>query len=476
MENNKKKIKGTILLLKKYSNRLENEKSLSEFIIDNQFLREVSGVKSSGIYVGLDIGTSSVKVIVGEMIDKSLNIIGVGTSETYGIRKGVVVDIDEVVQSIQEAVTEAENMVGIKINQVLLGIPSHQVQIHPCNGIVTVANEDREITDHEIDRVIDAAQSVIIPPDQEMISLLPHDFILDGYKVTDPRGMIGVRLELEASLITGPMTLIYNLIRCVEKAGLQINDVCLQSVASGSVALSKDEKDLGVALVDLGAGTTTVSVFEHGILQHSVLLSIGGENISKDLSIVLRTSLEDAEKVKLEYGYAHPEYVSDEETFTIPIIGSDEYGEFSHQFVAEIIEPRVEEILLMVKETLVELGYEDLAGGIVLTGGASSLPGILEVAKRLIHSNVRIAIPDYIGVRDPKFTTSVGIIQFMDEQYEILGVELSEFPLEEMEVKRQEYAEEPAPKNTKVKLPKPPKKEGETISNKVKRIIGMLFD
>lgn len=433
-------------------------------------------MKSSGIYVGLDVGTSSIKVIVGEMIDDSLNIIGVGTAPTFGMRKGAVVDIDEVVQSIKNAVNEAEKMVGFQIKQVLLSIPSHQIEIYPCNGIVTVANEDREITENEIDRVIDACQSVMISPDQEMISLLPHDFILDGYQVTDPRGMIGVRLELQAQMITGPKTLIYNLIRCVEKAGLEINDLCLQSVASGSVALSKDEKDLGVALVDLGAGTTTISVFENGILQHSELLTIGGENISKDLSIVLRTSLEDAEEVKLDRGYAHPEYVSDEETFQVPIIGSDEYGEFSHKFVAEIIEPRVEEILSMVRETLSKLGYEDLAGGVVLTGGTASLPGILEVAKRLLHANVRIAIPDYIGVRNPKYTTSVGIIQFMDDQYKIFGVELLEVPVNEPFVEPFDEMKSQTKKTTKTKVPKPPKKEGESISEKIKKLMGMLFD
>ena len=222
-------------------------------------------MNSNEIYVSLDIGTSNVKVIIGQMTNDSLNILGVGSAPSDGIRKGSIVDIDETVRSIKQAVENAERMVGLSVRSVIVGINGNHVQLQPCHGVVAVSSEDREIHDEDIARVIDAAQVVSIPPEREIIDVIPGQFVVDGLDdITDPRGMIGVRLEMEGTIITGSKTVLHNLLRCVEKAGLEIADICLQPLACGSMALSKDERNLGVALVNMGAGSTTISIFEEG--------------------------------------------------------------------------------------------------------------------------------------------------------------------------------------------------------------------
>ncbi|MFV8827063.1 cell division protein FtsA [Alkalihalobacterium sp. APHAB7] len=383
-------------------------------------------MNNNDIYVSLDIGTSNVRVIIGEMTNGSLNIIGVGNTKSLGIKKGSIVDIDETVKSIKRAVDQAERMIGLSIKQVIVGVNGNHVQLQPCHGVVAVSSPDREIGDEDIARVIDAAQVVSIPPEREIIDVIPRQFIVDGLdEINDPRGMIGVRLEMEGTIITGSKTILHNLLRCVERAGLQIADICLQPLAGGAVAISKDEKSLGVGLVDIGGGSTTVSIFEQGTLKTTSVIPIGGDHITNDIAIGLRTSTEEAERIKIKHGHAYIDEASDSEVFKVSVIGSNDQDEFSQYDIAHIIEARMDEMFELIEKEVQRLGYGGLPGGYVLTGGAVMVPGVLELAREVLRSNVRIAIPDYIGVREPQYTTGVGLIQFAYRNVKIQGKEVA---------------------------------------------------
>ena len=377
-------------------------------------------------YVTLDIGTSFVRVVIGEMTNGTLNIIGVGETNSEGIKKGSIVDIDATVHSIRTAVEKAERMIGLSIENVIVGVTGNHIQLQPCHGVVAVSSEDREIGEEDISRVIDAAQVISIPPEREIIDVIPKQFIVDGLdEINDPRGMIGVRLEMQGTIITGSRTMLHNVLRCVEKAGLHVADIALQPLAAGSIALSKDEKSLGVALIDMGGGSTTVSVFENGSLQGTKQIPIGGDHITNDISVGLRTSTEEAESMKIEHGHAFIEHASDDETFEVSEIGSDQKQEFSQWQLANIIEPRVEEAVNLAVKEIQKMGYSELPGGYVLTGGTVKIPGVLELARDVLQKNVRIAIPDYIGVREPQYTNGVGLITFAHRNIRIQGKEIA---------------------------------------------------
>jgi cell division protein FtsA len=378
------------------------------------------------ILVSLDIGTSKIKVIIGEVVGDSLNIIGVGSSKSLGMKKGAIVDIDETVQSIKSAVEQAERMVDVHIDRVVVGINGNHIQLQPCHGVVAVSSDDKEIKEEDIHRVMDAAQVMSIPPEREIVDVIPKQFIVDGLdEIRDPRGMIGVRLEMQGTIITCSKTMLHNILKCVEKAGLTVMDLCLHPLATGEVALSKDEKNLGVALIDIGGGSTTVSVFEHGTLVGTNVLPLGGYNITKDLSIGLRTTTEEAENIKLNHGHAFYDDASEEETMEVNIIGSNKREEFNQLDLVEIIEARLEEILVYSAREIQKMGYNDLPGGIVLTGGTMSMPGACDLAQYIYQTNVRIAIPDYIGVREPQYTAGIGILKFAYKNAKIQGKEFS---------------------------------------------------
>ncbi|WP_076556908.1 cell division protein FtsA [Salimicrobium flavidum] len=377
------------------------------------------------ILVSLDVGTSEIKAIIGEVANESLNIIGVGTAPSLGMKKGAIVDIDKTVQSIRSAVEQAERMIDMKIDSVVVGVNGNHVQLQDCHGVVAVSSEDREIEDEDITRVIDAAQVVSVPPEREIIDVIPKEFIVDGQdEITDPRGMIGVRLEMEGTIITCTKTVLHNTLRCVERAGLQVTDVCLQPLATGSASLSEDEKHLGVALMDIGGGSTTISVFKEGHLIGTGMIPLGGDNITKDLSVGLRTSTEEAEKIKVDFGHAFFDDANDQETFSVNIIGSNQQQTFNQQQISDMIEARLEEMYVMVAKELQRLGVRDLPGGFVLTGGSMNMPGVLELAQDVFSANLRLAVPDYLGVRDPKYTSGVGILQFAYRNAKIQGKDI----------------------------------------------------
>jgi cell division protein FtsA len=428
-------------------------------------------MNSNEIYVSLDIGTSSVKVIIGEMVNDSLNIIGVGNVKSEGLRKGSIVDMDDTVHSIKRAIEQAERMIGMEIRQVHVGVTGNHVSLHPCHGVVAVSSHNREITNEDVLRVIEAAHAGAIPPEREKIEVIRKQFILDGKdEINDPRGMIGVRLEVEGTLITGSSTILINTLRCVERAGLEILDIILQPLAAGEFALSKDEKNLGVALIDLGGGSTTLAVFEQGYLTASSVIPVGGDHITKDISVGLRTSTEDAEKIKIKHGHAFYDHASEDEVFSVPIIGSDQHQQFNQLEISDIIEARLEEIFELVLQEMKRLGINDLPGGYVLSGGVANMQGILELAQVILQSRVRIAVPDYIGVREPQYTTGVGLIKYAYKNTRLPGTNSGS------QAVISEPIEKRAPKVQQQPKVKTEKQQEEKMSSKVKKFLGYFFE
>ena len=364
--------------------------------------------------VSLDIGTSKVRAIIGEVNNGSIHIVGVGTAESEGIRKGAIVDIDQTVDSIRSAVEHAERMVSIQIHEVYVGIAGNHITLLTSHGVVAVANDDREIGEDDIDRVLQAAKVIALPPEREIIGVVPKQFVVDGLEgIQDPRGMIGVRLEVEATIITGAKSSIHNLRRVVEKADLRVIGLILMPLAAGNLTLSKDEKTIGTVLVDIGAGSTTIAVFENGTIAATSTLPIGGDLISSDISIGLHTQLEHAERVKLKFGCAESELAAADQVFKVPRIGSNSETEFTQVDLTGIIEPRVQEIFQLIRSEVYHMGYGNAQGGYVLTGGTVAMPGLLGVAQKELATSVRVATPEFIGVRDPSYTSGVGIITQM---------------------------------------------------------------
>ncbi|WP_409294455.1 cell division protein FtsA [Peribacillus sp. SCS-26] len=431
-------------------------------------------MNSNEIYVSLDIGTSSVKVIIGEMVNDTLNIIGVGNVKSEGIKKGSIVDIDETVHSIQRAVEQAERMVGMEIKRVVVGISGNHIMLQPCHGVVAVSSSNKEITEEDVARVREASELLTIPADREIIDVIPIHYKVDELdEISDPRGMIGVRLEMRGILITGLRTLLHNTLRCVERAGLEITDIALQPLAAGSLVLSKDEKELGVALVDIGGGSTTLAVFEQGHLKFTFAIPIGGETLTKDLSIVLRTTTEDAEKIKLAHGHAFYDEASEDDVFNVPIIGSDQMQPCNQLMISEIIEARLSEIFDLITEELRRMGYQDLPGGFVLTGGAVKMPGVLELSQMIFQNRVRMAEPNYIGVREPQYTTAVGLIKHACRKSRMQGESLGT-PVAAMNTA--EKAERRTSKSSQQPKEKAEKQPAEKGDSKFKKFLGYFFE
>ncbi|EUJ65343.1 cell division protein FtsA [Listeria fleischmannii FSL S10-1203] len=415
------------------------------------------------IYVSLDIGSSKIKVIIAEMANNRLNIIGVGDVPAQGIKKGIIIDIDKAVESIKKAISQAERMVGVEISQVIVGVVANQVSLLETRGIVAVNSDKPEITAEDVWNVMDAAQVVPLSAEREIISLIPDQFVVDGFDgITDPRGMSGIRLEMEGTLVTGSKTILHNTLRCVERAGLEITEIVLQPLAEAAISLTEDDKEFGTTLINIGAGTTTVSVFEQGKLIYTFTLPVGGDNVTKDLSLGLNTSTANAEKVKLEHGYAFYDEASADEVFAIDVIGSDQPQHFTQVEIADMIEARMEEIFILALDGLKQAGFNQLPGGFILTGGASGIPGALELAAKTLGGHVRLAMPDYIGVRDPAYTTSVGLIQY--------AYNLAEFDERDLSHETEPQDDENVSQTRAVKQAKPKKSENEKVTTKMKKL------
>jgi cell division protein FtsA len=372
----------------------------------------------SKLIVGLDIGTSKIVALVGEIRDDDeIEIIGIGTHPSTGLKKGVVVNIESTVGSIQRAVEEAELMAGCEIHSVYAGIAGSHVKSLNSHGAVAI--KDGEVTRSDVDRVIDAAQAVAIPADQKMLHILPQEFIIDDQEgVSQPVGMSGVRLEARVHMVTGAVSAAQNIEKCVRRCGLEVDDLILEQLASSYAVLSEDEKELGVCLVDIGGGTTDIAVFTEGAIRHTAVIPIAGDQVTNDIAVALRTPMPNAEAIKMRYGCALRQLAAAGETIEVPSIGERPPRRLSRQTLAEVIEPRYEELIQLIQIELRRSGFEPrLAGGIVMTGGSSKIEGLVDLAEEIFHMPVRLGIPQHVTgmsevVRNPIHATVVGLLLF----------------------------------------------------------------
>lgn len=369
--------------------------------------------------VTLDIGTSQIRVVVAEITSNgSVQIIGVGTAKSEGMKKGAIINIDQAVQSIRKAVDHAERMVGIEISEVFIGVSGNHVSLQTSHGVVAVSSEDKEIGHDDIDRVLQAARVIALPPERTIIEVVPKQFIVDGLDdIYDPNGMIGVRLEVDAIIVTGAKTVIHNLVRCVEKASLHIVDMVFLPLAASELCLSTDEKNLGVVMVDIGGGTTTLTVFRQGYLAGTAVIPIGGEYITNDIAIGLRTHTHHAEEIKCKYGNASRDHASSSKKFSVNVIGSEKEQVVTQKELSLIIGPRIEEMFHLIRQQVQEMGFfDEPAGGYVLTGGVMAMEDIIYVAQKQLGKAVRIATPKNIGVKEPAYTSGVGMIHYLQKR------------------------------------------------------------
>jgi cell division protein FtsA len=370
------------------------------------------------LIVGMDIGTTKVCVVIGQLNDSGqLEITGVGTTPSRGLRRGVVINIETTVRSIVDAVESAEMMSGREVDSVYTGIAGGHIEGINSRGVVAVTGKGREITREDVDRVIDAAKAIVIPMDREVLHVIPQEFIVDSQGgIRNPIGMIGVRLEAEVHIVTGAVTSAQNIVKCVNRAGFKVSDIVLDPLASSKAVLTHDEKELGVALIDIGGGTTDVLVHLEGAPYHTEVLSLGGEQVTNDLSIMLKTPIDGAERIKKEYGCCYLPMVDESEEVNIPGVGGRPPKRIYRRDLAEIIQPRMSEILGMVREQIDRKGYLNLlGGGIVLTGGGSLLPGTAELAAEVFNLPARIGYPVKLGglveeYQSPIFSTGVGLV------------------------------------------------------------------
>jgi cell division protein FtsA len=369
----------------------------------------------NNLICSLDIGTTNTRAIVGEIDrDGTMNIIGIGQSKSTGLKKGIVIDIEATVRGIADAISQAERMIGEDLDSVYIAVGGPQTDLLSNKGIVAVQGEQREVTSTDVDRVIAAAQVLAIPPEREVINVTPLSFIVDGYEgIKDPVGMIGVRLEADALIITGKTTYLQNIRRCVERAGLEIDGVIFKGLSTPSMALSPDERELGCALVDIGGGVSEISIYMHDTLVSFASIPLGGDLITQDLAHGLRVPISQAEQIKLLYGAATVE-TSSNTVFKIETVGATEATEVDSVDLVGFIQPRVEEIFDCIRNELIKAGFDKPpAGGVVLTGGACQLPGLTDIAAIKLGANVRVFRPKQIGVTDPSFTASTAVLQYI---------------------------------------------------------------
>ncbi|MGC8520510.1 MAG: cell division protein FtsA [Steroidobacteraceae bacterium] len=370
------------------------------------------------LIVGLDIGTSKVLALVGEVgADGAIEVLGIGTQPSRGLKKGVVVNIESTVQSIQRAVEEAELMAGCEIHSVFAGIAGSHVRSLNSHGVVAI--RDREVTHGDVEHVIDAARALAIPADQKILHVLPQEFVVDGQEgIRDPIGMSGVRLEAKVHIVTGADSAAQNIEKCIKRCGLEVEDVVLEQLASSFAVLTDDEKELGVCMVDIGGGTTDIAVFAQGAIRHTAVIPIAGDQVTNDIAVSMRTPTQHAEDIKIRYACALSQLANPDESIEVPSVGDRPARRLARQTLAEIVEPRYEELFGLVREELRRSGFEEIiVAGVVLTGGSARMEGVIELAEEVFHVPVRLGLPQQVQgladvVRNPVFATGVGLLQY----------------------------------------------------------------
>ncbi len=374
------------------------------------------------LIVGLDIGTSKVVALVGELkADGELEVIGIGSHPSRGLKRGVVVNIDSTVQSIQRAVEQAELMAGVEINAVYTGIAGSHVRSLNSHGIVAI--KDKEVTQGDVARVMDAAQAVALPADQRILHVIPQEFIIDDQEgIRDPIGMSGIRLEARVHIVTGAESAAQNIVKCVQRCGLEVEDIVLEQWSSSYAVLTDDEKDLGVCLVDIGGGTTDLAVFSGGALRHTAVIPIAGDQVTNDIAVSMRTPTQYAEDIKVRYACALSQLANPDETIEVPSVGDRPPRRLARQTLAEIVEPRYEELYGLIRDELRRAGFEEaIAAGIVITGGSAKMEGAVELAEEVFHVPVRLGVPHGVTgladvVRNPIHATGVGLLLYARAQ------------------------------------------------------------
>ena len=399
------------------------------------------------------------------------------------MNRGIVVDIDQTVQAIQRAVRQAEEKAGIQIKSVNVGLPANLLEVESCQGMIAVSSESKEITDEDVRNVASAALVRSTPPERQIVAILPQDFTVDGFEgIKDPRGMLGVRMEMFGVVYTGPKTIIHNIRKCVEKAGLGINELVITPLALTETILTDGEKDFGTIVIDMGGGQTTTSVIHDKQLKFTHVIQEGGEFITKDISIVLNTSFNNAEALKINYGDAYPERTSANEEFPVDVIGKSEPVRVDERYLSEIIEARVEQILRKSKEVLDEIDAFELPGGVVLTSGAASMPGIVDLAQEIFEANVKLYVPNHMGLRNPVFANVISIVEYSAQLNDIYHIAKYAIPGEkskpaqsvavQQEVRYDTYAEQPQEEYEEFNE----RESGEKVTGKIKDFFSNIFD
>ena len=372
-----------------------------------------------GFFTGLDIGTNSIKVLVAELRNGELNVIGVSNAKSKGVKDGIIVDIEAAASAIKSAISQAEEKAGISIKSVNVGLPGNLLQVEPTQGMIPVTSDTKEITDQDVENVVKSALTKSMTPDREVITFIPEEFIVDGFQgIRDPRGMMGVRLEMRGLLYTGPRTILHNLRKTVERSGVQVENIIISPLALVRSVLNEGEREFGATVIDMGAGQTTVATIRNQELQFTNILQEGGDYVTKDISKVLKTSQKLAEGLKLNYGEAYPSLASNE-TFQVEVIGEVEPVEVTENYLAEIISARIKHIFEQIKQELERRHLLDLPGGIVLIGGNAILPGIVELAQEVFDVGVKLYVPNQVGIRNPAFAHVISLSEFAGQLTEV---------------------------------------------------------
>ena len=373
----------------------------------------------NGFFTGLDIGTSSIKVLVAELVDGDVNVIGVSNAKSKGVKDGIIVDIEAAATAIKSAISQAEEKAGISIKSVNVGLPANLLQVEPTQGMIPVTSDTKEITDQDVENVVKSALTKSMTPDREVITFVPEEFVVDGFQgIRDPRGMMGVRLEMRGLLYTGPRTILHNLRKTVERVGVQVDNVIISPLAIVNSVLNEGEREFGATVIDMGGGQTSVATIRNQELQYTNVYQEGGDYVTKDISKVLKTSKKIAEGLKLNYGEAYPQLAS-KETFQVEVIGEVEPVEVTEEYLSQIISARLKHIFEQIKQDLERRHLLDLPGGIALIGGNAILPGVVELAQEVLGVRVKLYVPNQVGIRNPAFAHVISLSEYAGSLTEV---------------------------------------------------------
>ena len=374
----------------------------------------------NGFFTGLDIGTSSIKVLVAEFVSGEMNVIGVSNVPSTGVKDGIIIDIEAAAEAIKTAIEQAEEKAGMTIDKINVGLPANLLQIEPTQGMIPVPSESKEIKDEDVDSVVKSALTKSITPEREVIFLIPEEFIVDGFQgIRDPRGMMGIRLEMRGLIYTGPTTILHNLRKTVERAGISVENVIISPLALAKSVLNEGEREFGATVIDMGGGQTTVASMRAQELQYTNIYAEGGEYVTKDISKVLKTSMEIAEALKFNFGQANLEEASSSETVQVDVVGSESPISVSERYLSEIISARVRHILDRVKQDLERGRLLDLPGGIILVGGGAIMPCVVEVAQEIFGTAVKLHVPNQVGIRNPMFANVISLVEYVGTMSEV---------------------------------------------------------